>query len=152
MDNRPVLNYILIAIILLISIGAIPSAIKIIQDPTGKLIQFPDNYLKNTAFRDYLIPGVILLIVIGILPLFLAYGLLRRDSLKFLNNLSIYRDKNWQFSFLMYYSFALLIWIQVQTIFVPYFFLQTAISCIGILILILSLFPSIRNYYSIQRT
>ena len=148
LKKRPKLLYFIIIIILLISISAILSGFQLIKDPSGKLLEFPQNFLENTFFHSYLIPGIILFLVIGILPLFLIYGIFRKNSLGFLEYFNFYKDKKWQFSFLIYYGFALIIWINVQTIFIPFFFLQPVISLIGVLIIFLSLFENIRNYYN----
>ena len=46
--------------------------------PDGGLLKMPLSYLEGSPFSDYLVPGVILLCVLGIFPLVVAYGLLRR--------------------------------------------------------------------------
>jgi len=145
--KKPVGVYFIILIVLFVSISAIFGGFSLIKDPTGNLIQFPNNYLKNTFFGNYLIPGLILFLVLGIFPLFLVYGLIKKDSLKFLEFFNIYNDLRWQFSFTIYYGIVLIIWIDVQIMLVPYIILQPIISGIGIIILALSLSKEFRRYY-----
>ncbi|MFA5856539.1 MAG: hypothetical protein WC867_04225 [Candidatus Pacearchaeota archaeon] len=145
--KRPIVSYLIIILILFVSFGALFGGFSLIKDPTGNELKIPSNYLEDSFFNNYFYPGLILFFIIGIFPLFLVYGLIDKKSLKFLNFLKFYSDFSWQLNFLIYYSLALIIWIDVQIIFVPYFFLQPVISLIGVIILFLSLFPSIREYY-----
>ena len=57
------------AIILLLILGfaAIYGGWMLISDPGGQKLQFSLDLLDNTPFNDYLIPGFILFIVIGLL-------------------------------------------------------------------------------------
>jgi hypothetical protein len=63
------------AIILLffIALNAILGSLCFIGDPSGKTIQIPIELLESTPFNDYLIPGIILFIAIGLLSLVTAY-------------------------------------------------------------------------------
>ena len=38
----------------------------------------PLSMLEGSPFKDYLIPGLILLVVLGLFPLVVLYGLVRR--------------------------------------------------------------------------
>ncbi len=145
--KRPIRIYFLSVILFLVSLNALVSGFSFMIDPSGSLIKFPENYLRDTFFRNYFIPGIFLFFIIGFMPLFLLYGLLDKNSLKFLNRFKVYRSESWQFNFLIYYGFTLLIWINVQVIFIPYFFLQSIISFIGILVIFISLFDSTRKYF-----
>jgi hypothetical protein len=50
----------------LISVGAIVAGIMMIAAPDGHLLQMPLSMLKNSPFRSFLVPGIILLLVNGI--------------------------------------------------------------------------------------
>lgn len=50
-------------------IGAIYGGLSLILDPSGESIQFPDGTLDNSPFTNYLIPGIILLVVNGVLSI-----------------------------------------------------------------------------------
>jgi hypothetical protein len=51
-----------------------------VSDPSGATIGLPLEWLKGSPFSDYLIPGLILSSVLGILPLVVAWGLWKRRS------------------------------------------------------------------------
>ena len=58
----------IISIILLVftGISACFGGIVLVMDPTGSIIQMPVELLKHSPFTNFLIPGLILLIIIGI--------------------------------------------------------------------------------------
>ena len=58
----------IISIILLVftGISACFGGIVLMMDPTGSIIQMPVELLKHSPFTNFLIPGLILLIIIGI--------------------------------------------------------------------------------------
>ncbi|OJV19807.1 MAG: hypothetical protein BGO30_00605 [Bacteroidetes bacterium 41-46] len=59
----------IIAILLLCvnGIGAAYGGLHLIADPSGAGLQMPLSFLEHSPFKSYLIPGIILLIVNGIL-------------------------------------------------------------------------------------
>lgn len=67
------------AIILLIftGISALAGGYGLIMDPSGKAVNIPLEYLRQTPFPDYLLPGIILFMAIGILSLIVAFTALR---------------------------------------------------------------------------
>ena len=54
-----------------LAIGAIGGGILLIVSHTGNLIGIPLSEFKNIPFNSYLIPGIILFSVFGIIPLLL---------------------------------------------------------------------------------
>jgi len=55
-----------IILLFLIGISAVFGGYNLIIDPTGNKIQMPLEYISNSPFKDYLIPGIILFIFNGI--------------------------------------------------------------------------------------
>jgi hypothetical protein len=60
-------------LMLLVSLGAIVGGFMLIVEPAGTPLKLSVDMLKETPFTDYLIPGIILMAVIGILGLLSAY-------------------------------------------------------------------------------
>ena len=46
----------------------------LVIEPSGELINLPIELLRNTPFENYLIPGIILLTILGNFPLYVLYG------------------------------------------------------------------------------
>ena len=73
---------------------------RLVADPSGASIDLPLELLAGSAFSNYLLPGLILLIVLGIGPCVAAYGVWRR------------RPWGWTASFVV--GAALIIWLAIQ--------------------------------------
>lgn len=53
----------------LLSVGAIMAAVLFIQNPTGSPMEIPQSVLQHSGFHSFLIPGILLLVSQGLLPL-----------------------------------------------------------------------------------
>ena len=91
----------------------------------------PVSHLDGSPFSDYLIPGLILLLVLGVLPLVAAAGLWVR------------RSWAWYVAFAV--GCGLMIWILVEITIIPYDPLQIVFGVIGALIVLVSLTASVRR-------
>ena len=71
------------ALILLIfnGISAVGGGLGLIVEPGGESFQMPRSLLEHTPFHNFLIPGIILLTMNGLLSLTIAILVLRRVSL-----------------------------------------------------------------------
>lgn len=49
-----------------VAVGAIPAAILMIIDPSGKLMGLPSDMLAESPFKDFLVPGIFLLVLNGL--------------------------------------------------------------------------------------
>ena len=120
----------LLAIVLLFFLGfwALLGGYGLISSPSGESLQIPLDYLKDTSFEDYLIPGIVLLLTIGISSIFIATTVIRKI-------------KNYPF-FIMVQATILLFWLTTQLLlnvdfFTPY--LHVPFYLIGILLFSLGL-------------
>lgn len=148
-ERKPFEVYILIYCLLFQAVSAISGGIMLVWDPTGNLIQMPLRLLKYSPFPDFLIPGLILMLLLGVYPSIIAYGLFTRKVIKIMDVFNIYRDQHWAWSASMYLAIMLIIWINVEIIVIGYgHFIQSFYSFWGLIILILALLPRVRNYLS----
>jgi hypothetical protein len=67
---KTLIKIIVILMLLFNGIGAFYGGLSLITDPTGNKLQLPLAYLEHTPFRNYLIPGIILLCVNGFFSFF----------------------------------------------------------------------------------
>lgn len=121
----------------------------LIISPSGKLLGgLPLSILSKSPFDDFLIPGVILFTVLGIFPLFIVYALIKKTTSSFAEHLNLFADMHWAWTFSIYIAFALIIWIQVETIFIQGVgWLQTFYMLYAIPMIIVALLPQTRNTY-----
>lgn len=108
-------------------ISAFYGGIMLTIDPSGGLMQMPASWLSNSPFDSYLIPGLILLIILGIGSLVSAI-------------FAIKRSKSY-FKWVVAMGLGLIIWIVTETFMIQvYSGLQLIYGGLGIILLVLGLY------------
>lgn len=133
--SRPFGVYILLLLLLIQALSALAGGIPMVVDPSGGMVGFPAGMLDNSPFDNYLIPGLVLTLVLGLFPLAVVFGLWRRSSWAWFGSLLV--------------GVALIIWIGVQVLMIGYHPdppLQPIYGLLGLLLLVLALLPSVRRY------
>ncbi|MCK4664142.1 MAG: hypothetical protein KAT68_14840 [Bacteroidales bacterium] len=146
--RRPFALNVLLCLLLFLSLGALFGGGVLTLDPSGELLQMPIIILKNSPFNNFLIPGLILFTVLGVIPALVFYSLLKRPQWTWVNVLNVYRDMYWAWTFTLYVGFALIIWISVQTLMInSVHFVHTGYVLLGISIVFIALLPPVRQHY-----
>ena len=148
--RRPAALVALVCVQIFQAVGALGGGAVLIASPAGGIIKMPRSYLDGTPFHDYLIPGIILFVVLGIGPLLVAWALIRTLQSATLQALNPFRREYWGWTLSGVIGVGLLIWIAVETLVVPYSFLQPFYAAVGVVIIALTLAPSVRGYYRHQ--
>jgi len=128
---------ILIACIIFQAISGLAGGIGLITDPTGASLRIPQEWLSQSPFKNYLIPGTILFIVVGIFPAIVSVGLWKGQYWGWLGSLIL--------------GLALLIWIIVEIIIIGYQSnppLQLIYGILGIVILWVTNLSGVKKFYS----
>jgi hypothetical protein len=140
--------YILVVLIALLAIGASGGGIAMLADTSGGVIKMPLTVLAGTPFSSFLIPGLILLILLGLLPGFLVYPLIRKPDWRRAGLLNVYRGRHWAWTYSLYTGVMLSLWIDIQVMFVGYIHpLQTICGVGGVAIIVSALLPGVMDYY-----
>jgi hypothetical protein len=106
--------------------GAVYGGHTLVSDPSGQAMGLPLTFLNNTPFPDYMIPGTILLVVLG--------------GGSFIAILAVLLKARWYPHLLVVMGCALTIWILVQILMIRVlFYLQFVIGGIGIMLLVLGM-------------
>jgi hypothetical protein len=61
------------------SVSAVAGGIMLISDPTGKSYEMPLSFLEHSPFNSFLVPGIILLTMNGMLSLAFAFLIIRNN-------------------------------------------------------------------------
>ena len=146
---KPFALYILLLLLLALGAGGIYGGFLLTDDPSGRSLQMPISALQGSPFRDFLIPGIILLFFNGILPLVIAYGLIEQPAWKWPEMLNIYPNRHWAWTFSLYCGIILSIWIGVQMLLLgpPYSPLQAIFSLWGTVTVIFTMWPGVMRYF-----
>ncbi|WP_239004823.1 hypothetical protein [Paenibacillus tepidiphilus] len=131
-----------------LGLGAIGGGLVLLVDPSGDMIGMPTSVLERSPFDNFLIPGLLLLFIFGLLPLIVLYGLYRKPQWDWALKLTPFKKLHGAWSLSLYIGFGQIIWIVVQT------FMMNAVSVIhvvyagvGLLIQAVTLLPSVQGYF-----
>jgi len=132
-----------------LGLGAIGGGGALIVSPSGKLLGgLPLSILARSPFEDFLIPGIILFTVLGLFPSLLVVALLKKTNSRLAERFNCFKDMHWAWSFSIYIAFALIIWIQVETIYVQSVsWLQTFYMLYAITLIFVALLQQVRIFY-----
>jgi uncharacterized membrane protein YqjE len=132
-----------------LSLGAIGGGVVLMISPSGELLGIPLSEFKNIPFNSYLIPGIILFVVLGFIPLLLIIALLKKPESKLAEQINIYKDMHWSWTYSIYIAFILIGWVHVELIFLQgvVHWLHTFYMFYAILIIIVALLPQMRYLY-----
>lgn len=140
--------YILVFLVAVEAIGALYGGINLMNDPSGESIKLPIGLLNGTIFPNFLIPGIILFLLLGFFPLFMVYPLLFKPRWRLINRLNIYPSYHWAWTYTLYTAIMLMIWINLQVMMIGTgSLIQGSFGMLGIIILILTLLPSVKRQY-----
>ncbi|MBN1367901.1 MAG: hypothetical protein JW967_08230 [Dehalococcoidales bacterium] len=146
--SRPVTAWILIILHFFIGFGGIISGAMLIVRPDGELMDWTPEILAGTPFNSYLIPGIILVLLIGIFPIFAGFGMLKKPVWQGINIINPSRKYHWAWAASWAVGVILLVWIIVELFMVGYIsILQPIVVAWGIITLILTLLPGLKRYY-----
>ena len=138
----------LMALLTFLGAGALFGGGVFIISPSGKLFGMPLSMLHKSPFPDFLIPGLILFIVLGVTPCLLAIALLKKPVSALADRFNGYPDMYWAWTGSIYVACALIIWLQVEMMFLQAVgWLHTFYMLLAVAILIVALLPAVRLAY-----
>jgi hypothetical protein len=139
---------ILLYLLAFLGLGAIGGGGVFIISPGGKLMGMPISILNTSPFHNFLIPGIILFSVLGLVPLMLIIALVKKPQSKLAERINFFEDMHWSWSFTIYIAFILIFWIQIQMVFLSaVHWLHTFYMFFAVVIIFVALLPQVRNLY-----
>ncbi|PKD16241.1 hypothetical protein APR41_10670 [Salegentibacter salinarum] len=143
-----IIRNIFLFLLAFLGVGALYGGGVLILYPSGEILKMPLSLLEKSPFNDYLIPGIILFSILGLVPCLLIFSLVKKPVSKFLEKFNVFKDLHWAWSYTIYIAFVLIIWIQVQMMFLQKVsWLHTFYIFLAICILIIGISPQMRELY-----
>ncbi len=118
--------------------------------PDGSFIQMPLTLIQGSPFPNFLIPGLVMLLFLGIYPTLIAYGVWKKPAWHWPNLFNPSKTYHWSWAGSLADGVVLFIWLTVELIWVEYFILHTIYYVWSGLLILLTLLPAARNYLEIQ--
>jgi peptidoglycan/LPS O-acetylase OafA/YrhL len=132
---RPLALRLLVGLLLFQGLSGLGGGIGLMMDPSGQALGLSMTLLEGSPFPDYLVPGLILFIVLGMAPMVAARVVWEG------------RPGSWMAALAV--GAALMVWIAMQLLIVGYHAsppLQALYGSLGLIILVLSLLGSVRGF------
>lgn len=145
--RRPFALWLLLFCLLFLGLGGLYGGIAMLTDPTGGSLQLTE-VLPLLPISDFILPGVFLLFVMGLGPLFLTFALLARPEWKWTQSLSGWSRYHWAWTGTIGLGVILAIWLIVEGVLIGFEWAIQYITAVdGFLIILLVLLPGVRKYY-----
>ncbi|MBK8370076.1 MAG: hypothetical protein IPN49_16455 [Saprospiraceae bacterium] len=131
-----------------LSIGAFFGGILFMLEPDGSLMGMTVNFLENSPFNNFLIPGIILLLVFGVFPVYIIYSIIKKQNNPFMQKLNVLYDYHFSWTFTVYIGIGLIIWINVESYLIQTVeLIQLFYAMYGVLIICIALLPQTRKKF-----
>jgi hypothetical protein len=146
--RRPLSVWLLIVLQIFLAMGAFLGGGAFILAPDGHLIQMPFSHLKNSPFSSFLIPGILLFTFLGVYPVAVTYGLWKRPTWRWPDIINPFKRMHWSWAGSLAAGVIVLIWITVETLWVPFGIVHIVYLVYGLVILGVTLLPGVHRYYT----
>ena len=145
--GRSVALWLLVFFLVFLAVGGLYGGVAMLLDPTGGALQMTE-VLPSLPVPDYTLPGLFLLVVMGVAPLLLAYGLLARPAWAWAEPLSRATRHHWAWVGTLALGVVLGVWLVVQGLLIGFRWpIQYVTALNGIAIVALALVPAVRRRY-----
>ena len=131
-----------------LGLGALGGGGMLSISPSGQLLGMPLSLLAGSPFHDFLVPGLLLFSVLGVAPCLLVVALLKQPASPLAERFNFFPDMHWAWTGSIYVAFALIIWLQIEMVFLNAVnWLHTFYMFLAVAILLVALLPQIRGLY-----
>lgn len=145
--KRPLQLWILVFFLALLALGGTIGAYYFLSDPSGASIGM-EKELERLPVSNYTLPGIFLLVVMTITPLFLTFGLIAKPNIPILRRLFRFAPYHWAWTGTVLLAVILILWLSVQAYLIGFTApIQYVTAINGLLILFLPFIPAIKKHY-----
>ena len=131
-----------------LGLGAFGGGGVFILSPGGEMMGMPLSAIGSSPFTSFLIPGILLFTILGVVPLVLVYALIKKPKWWLPEFFNFFNDMYWAWTYSIYVGFALIIWIQTEMIAMKMVhWSHTLYMGIALAILFVAMLPQVRMLY-----
>ncbi len=148
--KRPLPLLILLLWLVFLALGGLYGGGAMLLDPSGASMGV-DTTLPLLPVPDFVLPGLFLLFVMGVVPLVLAFGLLARPRWPWADRLSRWNGRYWAWMGTLALGLLLLVWLAAQAALIGFSAgIQYIMVVNGLALLGFALWPSVRQLYRLE--
>ena len=122
----------------------------LLADTDGGLMGWDTTTLEGTPVDTYLIPGLLLVIPLGLIPLLVAWALLRRPRYQWTAWIEKATRAEPAWTGALAVGFGVVLWIVIEYLLIDYQWLQAVFGLVGVAIIALAFLPSVRHHYAVR--
>lgn len=144
-------SLLLYVLLFFLGVNALVGGLLLMISPDGALLGMRKDWLLASPFENYYIPGLLLFIFLGLVPAISFIGLIKPNALNFPERLNLFPNKHWAWAFSLYSGLIAMLWIILQQIMTPYFWIQSLILLNGWGIVVLCLLQAVQDKFLIKK-
>jgi hypothetical protein len=150
--NRPTIPLLILSVCLLfLAIGGFIGGYYMMSDPNGAPMGMPVSDLARTPFQNFLLPGLLLILIWGFGSLLVLTGLWVRPQWSVFSWLNSLTHEHWAWALSVTLGVGLVIWLLVQFSTLPAVaHVQYILVILALLLIMVPMAPSVREYYQIE--
>jgi hypothetical protein len=145
--KRPIMLWPLVFFLLFLSLGGFSGAIPMLIDPTGSLLGVAET-LPFLPVPNFILPGIFLLVVMGLFPLLLSFALIARPNWRRVDSLLQWSNHYWAWTATLILVAIIALWLIYEGLLIGFFPITYMTAVLGLLILLFALMPSVRRFYA----
>jgi hypothetical protein len=145
--GRRIALWALVASVLFLALGGLYGGLSMLRDPSGVSLGL-DGVLPRLPFDTYVLPGLFLVVVMGLLPLALAYGLLARPTWRWAVAIARLTGHHWAWTGAFVLGAVLVLWLAVQAWMIGFAWpIQFVTAGNAVAIVVFALLPAVRGRF-----
>ena len=127
--------------------GGLYGSIAMLIDPSGSTLGL-DTVVHLLPVSNYVLPGLFLITVFGLAPLLLAYALIGRPNWTLVDRYFRWSNHYWAWTGCLLLAGIIALWLIYEGLLIGMFPITYFTAILGLVILLLSIFPSVRKHYA----
>lgn len=145
--RRSLMLWLLVFVLLFLALNGLGGGIVMLIDPTGNMLGVAD-VLPLLPVPNFILPGLFLVVVMGIVPVLLSYALIARPKWPLVDALFQWGQHYWAWTATLGLVAILAIWLLVEGLLIGMFPITYATAVVGLLLLLIAMSPGVRKFYA----